>query len=221
MSADIPREMDRLVRSAFALGESLADFYDSLHGGKEPWYDHRFDWLAGPLRWTRWERAVYGARYIRPGDRVLDLCCGDGFFSWIYSLRAKWVLGMDRNEGAIALAQRLYSGENCHFICGDILEKESLPQCDLAIWWDGIEHFGELEASYIMHRIHVALRNSDNGRLVGSTPIAREQKSNPEHQREFKDTDDLRNFLGQWFQGVEIWTSPWGRNRTQMYFVCR
>jgi len=214
--------LEMITDSAFRIGEGVAQFYDeAIHLGKKPWYDHRYDWLAGPSRWTRWERAVYGARYIRPTDKVLDLCCGDGFFAHLYAQRAYQVIGMDRNEEAIALAQELYSSDNCHFLCSDVVAEPDYGQHDLVTWWDAIEHFTEEDASVIVGKIAKSLADSGNGHLIGSTPMARETKTNPEHQREFDDLDGLRWFLHNQFEKVEVWTSEWGPKRTQMYFVCR
>jgi len=213
--------LEMITDSAFRIGEGVAQFYDqAIHLGQQPWYDHRYDWLAGPSRWTRWERAVYGGRYIRPADKVLDLCCGDGFFAHLYAQRAAQVIGMDRNEEAIALAQKLYSGDNCHFLCSDVVAEPAYGKHDLVTWWDAIEHFTKEEAAVIVGKIAKSLANSDNGQLVGSTPMARGKKTNPEHKHEFASPDDLKELFYNWFDVTDVWTSQWGPNRIQMYFVC-
>jgi len=209
--------LEMITDSAFRIGEGVAQFYDqAIHQGKQPWYDHRYDWLAGPSRWTRWERAVYGARDILPGDRVLDLCCGDGFFTHLYSQRSTQVIGMDRDKDAIALARKLYEGVYCHFFHSDIVTERCYGKHDLVTWWDAIEHFTKEEAEIILGKIVACLSSSDNGRLIGST-----QKTNLEHKHEFANMKELGRFLGDWFDKIDIWTSQWEPKRIQMYFVCR
>ena len=214
--------LEMITDSALRIGEGVAKFYDqAIHQGKQAWYDHRYDWLAGPARWTRWERAVYGARYIRPADKVLDLCCGDGFFTHLYAQRAAQVIGMDRNEDAIALAQELYSGDNCRFLCSDAVTEPDYGKYDLVTWWDAIEHFTEEEAAIIMGKIAISLLSSGgDGRLIGSTPMWQGTKTNPEHKREFPTISKLEKFLRRWFDGVDTWTSQWDSRRVQMYFSC-
>ena len=221
--ADDRQFLEMITDSAFRIGEGVAQFYDqAIHQGKKPWYDHRYDWLAGPERWTRWERAVYGGRYIRPTDKVLDLCCGDGFFAHLYAQRAAQVIGMDRNGEAIALAQKLYSGDNCHFLCSDAVAESDYGKHDLVTWWDAIEHFTEEEAATIVGKIAISLLGSGGyGWLIGSTPMGRGKTTNPEHRREFTTTSELEKFLRRWFDGVETWTSQWDERRIQMYFACR
>jgi len=132
---------------------------------------------------------------------------------------------MDRSEEAIALARKLYEGVFCHFFHSDIVTEVDYGKHDLVTWWDAIEHFTKEEAEIILDKIVACLSNSDNGRLIGSTPMARETKTNPEHKWEFTDVGELGGFLGKWFDHVDLWTSRWGPRweptRVQMYFICR
>jgi 2-polyprenyl-3-methyl-5-hydroxy-6-metoxy-1,4-benzoquinol methylase len=217
------RNLDQWATNLLEEGKLCADAYDRATPRARPWYDHRFDWLAGRDRWARWERAVYGTRWLRPGnvDKVLDLCCGDGFFTWCVGTRARMIVGMDRDEAAIAHARLHYANDNTSFFCFDILEVVQHVNYDAVMWWDAIEHFSLPDIHAILSRIVRGIHNSPNGVLVGSTPRKTGRRTNEEHKHEFNSEADLRHLLRQYFAYVDTWLSEWDGRRTQMYFMCR
>jgi len=192
-----------------------------------PWFDHRFDWLRGPEYWVWNERGIYGSRVIRPGDKVLDVCCGDGIYSGLYySIFAGLVHGIDRNELAIAAANKRYSKENVKFFKKDIL-KEDFPMenYDVIFMFAALEHFSVDEGSHILRRIAKALSKSSNGEFLGSTPIFEEATGHghPEHDNEFTSMEQLKSFLSPHFAEIDFWSSKWGAqaDRKDTYFLCK
>ena len=71
-------------------------------------FDRRFDILRGPEFWTWRKRGVLGMQVIPAGAKVLDLCCGEGFYDRMYfAERASRVDALDLDGNAINLAQAL------------------------------------------------------------------------------------------------------------------
>jgi len=89
------------------------------------WFNHLFDHLCGPSNWHWYERGILGYRIIRPGDIVLDLCCGDGIYSGLfYSQRAKFVDAIDRDDRALSYARRRYQRDNVQFNKMDVINED-------------------------------------------------------------------------------------------------
>ena len=192
-----------------------------------PWFDHRFDWLRGPTYWVWNERGIYGSRVIRPGDKVLDVCCGDGIYSGLYySMFAGLVHGIDRNESAIAAANKSYAKENVKFFKIDIL-KERFPaeDYDAIFMFAALEHFSAEQGKEILGRIAKALSKSSSGIFLGSTPIFEEATGHghPEHVNEFTSIEKLKSFLSPYFSEIDFWSSKWGTKteRKEVYFLCK
>jgi ubiquinone/menaquinone biosynthesis C-methylase UbiE len=62
-----------------------------------------------PALFQQWSERVAGAAEICPGQRVLDVACGTGVLARAAARRAgsaKWVVGLDINEGMLAVARR-------------------------------------------------------------------------------------------------------------------
>lgn len=194
---------------------------------KIPWFDHRFDWLRGPENWTWNERGIYGIKLIQTGNKVLDLCCGDGIYSGLfYSMFAKLVHGVDRSDAGIRFAHKYYARKNVKFFKIDII-KENFPSnnYDVIFMFAAIEHFSVAQGKQILQRIAKALFSSSNGCFLGSTPIFNKKTGHghPEHDNEFTSVKELRNFLSPYFKEIEIWSSKWGLmgERRDTYFLCK
>jgi len=213
---EFAKEFERIAKAA----TKLAGWYRRYWMREQPpFYDHRADWLRGPTNWMWTERGVFGNRYIRPGDRVLDLCCGDGIFSGLfYSKQAAVVHALDRNEQAIELAKALYSHDKVEYYRKDVLTSSfPMEEYDAVMLFEAIEHFSEKEAAYLLAKI--ALHLAIDGFLLGSTPLS--PGGNPEHRHEFRTVDQLVDFMRPHFLYIETWLSRWSADRTTLYFLCR
>ena len=124
--------------------------YDTqrLWGGPHPppeWFDHRADlylWSEhlNPL-WV--ERGVFSREVMFEGCRVLDLCCGDGFYPYHFYVKiASHVDAVDRDPTALAHARKWHSHPRISYIQLDVVTGQ-FPGIDYdVITWDGaIEHF--------------------------------------------------------------------------------
>jgi ubiquinone/menaquinone biosynthesis C-methylase UbiE len=75
-----------------------------------------------------WPEFTFFKKYIKEGDKVLDLGCGNGrFYPFVKNIKNISYTGIDNNETLISHAQNIYSSTN--FIVGDLLR---IPFCDKA-----------------------------------------------------------------------------------------
>jgi ubiquinone/menaquinone biosynthesis C-methylase UbiE len=75
---------------------------------------------------------VVRALGVRPGMTVLDLCCGDGYFTAALARQVEdgRILGFDLDEQMLAAAASVCAGlENCTFLQGDAMDlRRLLPE---------------------------------------------------------------------------------------------
>ncbi|HXR12043.1 MAG TPA: bifunctional demethylmenaquinone methyltransferase/2-methoxy-6-polyprenyl-1,4-benzoquinol methylase UbiE [Gaiellaceae bacterium] len=92
----------------------------------------------------RWRRATVDA-VVRPGDRVLDACCGTGDLAIAARGRGADVVGLDFSEAMLARARSKRS--NIEWIAGDVL---ALPfedgSFDAVTVGFGVRNFADLAA---------------------------------------------------------------------------
>src|ERR1044071_9460864 len=78
---------------------------------------------------------------------VLDLGCGAGMGTYLYSLVARHVIAVDYDINAIEEAKAWpYPKENVQFIHGDITDPDflaKLPQADVCVAFEILEHVEE------------------------------------------------------------------------------
>lgn len=200
------------------IGRTHGDWVERQRRGLS-WYDHRYDWLRGPENWMPLERGVLGMQHICIGDRVLDLCCGDGFFAnHFFATRASVVHGVDRNELAVATATRSCQHNDVTFFLGDIVQTPfPLARYDVVFWFDGVEHIQPGDGSRVLEKVARAIQ--PDGLLFGSTPLGT-TNSNVEHVNEFSTVKLLQRYLEPYFSDVTIQISRWTSTRVQAYFLC-
>jgi SAM-dependent methyltransferase len=184
------------------------------------WYDHDFDYLLGPTVNKWMERGTLANRHIKPGDEVLDVCCGDGTFSGtFYSQNASHVDAFDYDEKAVATARRKHAKPNVRFFVADATKLTLSKKYDVILLFVAIEHFSVADGTRLLQKLGAAL--NEGGLLMGSTPIFVEVGGhNDEHQNEFLSVAQLRDFLAPHFGEVDLWCSQW-RGRLDCYFECR
>lgn len=224
----IPELIAAPVRSAIgvaadthlAIGRVIAKGYVwSILGTS--WTDHRVDYLRGPKNWFWQERGILGCREIKLGDEVLDLSCGDGFFSkYYYAYKAGRVDAIDRDRRAIAIARRGAPG-NVSFFVQDASSPFPSREYDVVLWFAAIEHLTAPDGLTILQKISDVI-GPRNGLLFGSTDIhPHSPLSNFEHKNEFQSEGQLEEFLAQVFPSITLWQSPWPTDRQEWYFWCR
>ncbi len=122
--------------------------------------------LSGGQRATkRWARAWVGAK---PGDRLLDVCCGTGEFAPIVATPdlALDYLGVDLNAQYIAYARERYGAvAGRRFEAADATQLRLPPASfDRAIFANSLHHFPDALAAGILREVARVLR--PGGRLV-------------------------------------------------------
>jgi SAM-dependent methyltransferase len=213
-------ELNRFLRRLTAWMHGL-EFRMRWQSGREApeWFDHNLDvqflWPSTGNT-IALERGAFGHFAVRHGDRVMDICSGDGFYCrHFWSPRASEVVGVDRDRAALAHARRNNSAPNVTFLERDLLVDE-LPEgpFDAVTWNAGIEHFEEDEILQVLRKAKRSL--NPGGILAGTTDIHGEG-GYVWHKREFRDADDLAQLLAQEFAHVTVETSE-HPNRKELLF---
>ena len=185
------------------------------------WFDHRADlYRWSELRNPLWlERGVFSREVMFEGCRVLDLCCGDGFYPfYFYSGIASHVEAVDRDPTAIAHACKWHSHPRIKYTQINVVS-EQLPGTDYdVITWDAaIEHFSTDQIRAVLGKCTSALR-VPRGLLCGYTILARAPaQSHPDHQHEFGSAAELRQLLSTFFPFVGIVETEYP-TRHNLYF---
>ena len=219
------KAMNRTLRGLAAWGHRFQHFYEWRLMARPPeWFDHYID-LHWKWRVTRnatsWERGIFGLLAMRQGCRVLDLCCGTGFFTYyFYSGRAGAVVAMDYSAAAIRQARRNFQASNIDYRQGDI--RTDLPDgpFDNAVLNAALEYFTPQEAEKLLDDIKGRL--TPNGILSGNSIVAsRAGVAHLDQKQEFFSRDELAALLKRHFANVTIINTTFidpGMNRTNLYF---
>jgi SAM-dependent methyltransferase len=123
---------------------------------------------------------------LAAGKKVLDIGCGYGYGSYILSLRASAVTGVDEDWEAVRKAIRRYRRPNLNFVPQSSLEflSNTERRFDLITMFEVIEHV----ENHILFLQAASLALNAGGRLILSTPNRRftpVYRRNPYHKREF------------------------------------
>lgn len=184
------------------------------------WFDQRsnlarFTDTRDPL-WA--ERGVYSRELVRPGDVVLDLCTGGGFYPYhFFTDRSAAIDAVDWGESAIASAKRWHSHDKIRFSQADIIHAPfPRDRYDVVIWDAAIEHFAIADARLVLTKIAAAI--APDGALGGYTLIpVMDDKSHPMHEHEYETADELVAVLHEFFPVVITYENTTD-NRHNIYF---
>jgi SAM-dependent methyltransferase len=150
-----------------------------------------------------WAIACLG-EIIKPGDRILDSGCGDGYGACAIAdaFPRNKVVGCDYDRGAVQHAQSRYSRPNLLFVCDDLtagLETTSGGEFAAITSFEVLEHVQHRDLTMQWYVEH--LRNE--GALLLSTPCAHNYNQvKPEwvhHRIEFSSAslyDLLKRYFG-------------------------
>jgi len=187
------------------------------------WFDHEIDGYLWPRNIFWVERGVFGRILMKPGCSVLDLCCGDGYYSDIwFSTIAGSIDACDNDVDALRFACQKHAKPKINYHRIDILNDSfPRPEYDVITWFEGIEHFSEDHILHILRKTDAAL--ADDGILIGSTPLieslgaGKKCITNRQHDREFTSAQDLELVLKNVFVNVQTWVSAHPQ-RTTCFF---
>src|SRR6266480_534770 len=89
--------------------------YDEKYSSRN-YFGYRV-WLYRPF-----VKALVARIGLRPGARLLDAGCGQGFFTRLFAERGFNAVGVDVSAAGVSSARELYSSSGAKFEVGDILE---------------------------------------------------------------------------------------------------
>lgn len=156
------------------------------------------------------ERGAMALPAIPLGATVLELCCGDGYYTrYFHAARANSVVAMDFDPAAIAFASKYHRRQNVNYRVGDIRVDLPVGQFDTIIWNGAIEHFTSEEIANLVPALISRLK--PGGILTGYTiaEVAPNIKQLSHHEYEFKSKEDLLRFFTPYFKRAKVIESYW------------
>jgi len=174
-------------------------------GEEPPFYDHRIGGVLFALAGENpygWQRGFHAVELIRPGDAVLDVGCGDGFFaSRFFAPIAGRVDAVDIERSAIRHARTHNETANVRFIELDAVRAPfPEPPYDLIVWDGAIGHFAAEDTDTVLAKIAAAL--APGGAFVGSETLGTSEGA--DHLQWFSTLEDLGRVLARHFPHTEI-----------------
>lgn len=96
-------------------------------------------------REDRFVSALMAKFCIRPGDRLIDIGCGNGFYSRLFADRGLKVTGVDRSVKAIEFCNSQH-GDACTWVCDDAFNLNVVEEFDWAFcfWFMYFNAFEDL-----------------------------------------------------------------------------
>ncbi|MDZ4804091.1 MAG: class I SAM-dependent methyltransferase [Candidatus Eisenbacteria bacterium] len=146
------------------------------------------------------ERYEFAARHAA-GRRVLDLACGVGYGSALLREKgkAREVLGVDVDDGAIRRARETYAGPGVSFLCRSAYEMSTNEAFDMAVSLETIEHLPDPDRFLTI--LHGLL--SPGALLVGSVPVTPSVDVNIHHLHDFTASSFRRLLTRHGFEPFE------------------
>ena len=114
-----------MMRPAFGRNEGKL-MSTSTNSDDKEWYNTKYlkencygyrEWIYGP-----YIRSLVAHLAIKTDSTLLDVGCGQGFFSYLFRKCGMRVLGVDISEIAITKAKEMYGSLGLEFIVGDPLD---------------------------------------------------------------------------------------------------
>jgi SAM-dependent methyltransferase len=191
----------------------LGAHYESLfrrlwiYGKHEPHFTNhrigtfRFGFAAEANGPEYFYRGFFSSELLRKSDRVLDIGCGDGFFTKrFFSPRCDSVDAIDIEPSAVAEAARFNAAGNVHYLLLDAVN-ESFPRSpyDVVVWDGAIGHFAKPDTVTMLQKIKQAM--NAEGVFTGSESLGHEGH---DHMQFFESLDDVAALLKPFWKHVQL-----------------
>jgi SAM-dependent methyltransferase len=141
----------------------------------------RWGYFFGRLNFRRVEECRLILRWLdaRPGERILDIGCGDGYYDWRISRSGAHITGIDLHEKRLKFARRYYEGDRLEFLSLDA-ERADFPagSFDKALSLCVMEHLGDDER--VLANVSRAMK--PGGRLTFSADSLSNDEITPEER---------------------------------------
>lgn len=147
---------------------------------------------------------------LKPKDRVLDVCCGDGSISYMFfSDIASHIDAIDWSNDAIKYANFNFKKNNIKYNKQNIFDfcekwNQSSPKYDLIYFGSGFDYFTRIERNELFKSFSKLL--SINGTIVIKTPTHSKgfESNQMEHKGEYCSTEEeFRDELKVFFKEVK------------------
>jgi len=159
--------------------------------------------LPDPIRrGVHWTRDQTYLPFVA-NKKVLELGCGYGYSAFLFSKKAKSVIGVDINDEAIGKARSNYRNVlNLNFIREDALTylQKNSTKFDVIALFEFIEHIEAEKQKELIKKIHEALK--PEGQLFLSAPngkIVPFYRKNPFHKNELS-VKELLELVNEYFE---------------------
>lgn len=136
----------------------------------------------GHMNFRRSEECSTILRWLapQPGEQILDIGCGDGYYDWLIAKSGAKVVGIDIHQKCLPIAQKFYCSEFTDFFYMDAGEMNFPGACfDKVISLCVIEHLGDDER--MMQNISRVL--NPGGHLVFSADSLSNPGITPEEKK--------------------------------------
>ena len=146
-------------------------------------------------------RGFFGSEVVQPNDQLLDIGCGDGFFTKRFlSSRCKKVDAIDIEPSAIESAQLYNSAANINYYILDAVN-EAFPsdKYDVIAWDGALGHFAKETTDRVLAKIQSSLKT--NGVFVGSESLGFEGS---DHLQFFNSLEDLHALFAPYFKFIQL-----------------
>lgn len=157
----------------------LMHYTDWYFGNKEPSsYKHEinlYNWMYEPSQVEFAEGGVFGRMLIHENNTVLDLCCGDGSYDYLFfSDIAGQIDAVDYDANSINYAKSAYKHKNINYICSDLLLFEYKDDFyDVVTWRAGAAYFAKKDRKTLFQFICKSLKKE--GKFYIGTPLMKEE----------------------------------------------
>ncbi len=183
------------------------------------WFDHYVDlnykWPAQGDS-TFLERGLFSRLCLSPAADVLEIACGDGFYSrHFYGPGARSVLAVDIDAAAVEFARRVNARENVRYEVHDI--RLGLPEASVThvIWDNAMMFLTEEQLAVVVAEIHA--RVGESGKFTGY--VAYEPHLHqPFVRHRFRDGEALATFLKRSFEHALVFRTE-NPERVNYYFL--
>lgn len=131
--------------------------------------------------------------FIEKDDSVLDFCCGDGSYAYLFfSDIARKVVAIDYDKNIIKYAKKRYYRDNIHYICADLLKFEVEKNAyDIVIWSAGVAYFTKDDRKIIFDKISNTLKK--NGKIFITTPLEQTDSFGANQKKVITNIDEFEN----------------------------
>lgn len=141
-----------------------------------------------PVARTHLYRYYCARGYMGPEDVVVDAACGVGYGTRLFAEVASKAIGIDRDETAIQTAMKNNQVKNNYFIQVNLDQEPSLPECDVFVTIETLEHLRYPES--FAGKVKAAARKW----IFVSTPIVPTKHEDPTHLHDFTEPQVMEMF---------------------------